>query len=92
MTEIKFYGATPPDQGDQTKTEEIKRYSRETQSGPSGEKDRRQEVMNRASVEISKRAKKAMLYSNLDYSESSKRVFQADPVLAELYAKGYVSE
>ena len=81
-----------PDQGDRARTEEIKRYSREPQSGPSGERDRRNAVMNLASAEIERRTKEAMLHSNLDYSEVSKRIFQADPVLAELYAKGYSLE
>lgn len=91
MTETKYYNQGP-DQSDQDRTEEIKRYSRTPQSGLSGESDRRDEVMNRASAELGRRIKKAMLHLNLDYSEVSKRIFQADPVLAELYAFGYVAE
>ena len=49
-------------------------------------------IMDRASAELERRTKKAMLYSKLKYSEVRKRVLQADTALVELYAKGYVSE
>lgn len=91
--EKKFYGATPKeDDKDKTETEELKKYSAQLQSGPSSEADRRQSVMNRASEVIGRRARKVMLYTKVDYSEAAQRVLKADDELAELYAKGYVSE
>ncbi len=90
--EKKFYGAAPENDQDKLKTEELKRYSAQLQSGPSSEADRRQSVMSRASVEIERRARNVMLYSKVDYSEAAHRVLKADVELAELYAKGYVNE
>ena len=90
--ENKYYAKGPDSDQDKIKTEELKKYSAQLQSGPSSEADRRQSVMNRASDEIERRSKNVMLYSKIDYSEASRRVLAADVELAELYAQGYVAE
>ena len=91
MAELKVYSGGPDD-NDQAATQELKRFSQEKQGGPRATTDHEQEVMLRASAEVERRTKKAMLYSNLDYFEASRRVIQSDLELAELYARGYVRE
>jgi len=89
MAELKIYSGGP-DETDQAKTEELKRFSEQAPVSPDASRDHAEAVMERASAEIARRTKKAMLYSNLDYFTASQRVVQADSELGELYIRGYI--